>query len=321
MLSFLESSIAIDATGLSFGGAATATTYLTLDQRSSAGIVSFTVTVPPNGDSSVPYTATLTFVDTQKCLLTITFGQPMANVHFNEIRTLTITANNSDTYNLDLQINYTDAFILANWQNSADIAAISDLATSSPLTTPLVNNRFLALLRFAITGLNKAKELISRYAIKKSLPDIIDFAIMSGTSPIPATATLTTDSNCNILTLTTVYSDAVRGVSQKILVTYTYSTYTIKRVIKRNNNFLEVTNENISLLSSLTIDALDNSNNIIYHLGTVTINRTETIIAVPGIPDYNDTLPPETINTDPNNIVSDYKYYKTFVITGWTVVA
>lgn len=321
MLSFLESSVAVDASGKSFGGADTVTANLTLDRRSSQAITSFTVAVPANGDSSVPYTATLTQISGYDYLLTIALDNPLANVHINEKRTLVITSNTSETFDLICEINFADPFILSNWSNSAEDVVLTNIDNQSPDTTQTFNKRIRGLLRSAITGLNKAKYTIDRYKFRRNLPDIIEFAISTGCLQLPSSAAITLTADGDIATCTTTYTSADRGVSQLILITYTYAPQTIKRLIKRSGNYQEVSTESINLLDTITVDALDGSSNIIYRIGTVTLNRVETIVPIPYLLDYNDTLPPETINTDPDNIISDYKYYKTFTITGWTVVA
>jgi hypothetical protein len=69
------------------------------------------------------------------------------------------------------------------------------------------------------------------------------------------------------------------------------------------------------------VNAIDSSGNLIYNLGTVTLTRssTPTIYSIPYLKDYDSTLASDVIATDPDNILSDYKYYQTNTITGWTV--
>lgn len=323
MLSFLENALKLDASGLNIGGGGQLIATLTLDQRSSIAISTFTVTVPPNEDASTPFSVTLVKTSSQLCTLTITFNQPIQNVRFGKNRTLLITANNSETFNLDIEINYTNSFSSSNWSNASAITDLDDIDFKGPLTSASLNNRLLALLHSAITSANQIKNIFKYYSFKeKYLSDIIDFAISAGSSLEPSTSIITNNSNGDITSIIINYNTG-RNRTEKIKITYTYGDYTIKRLRKRNSTYTELTTEMISLLNSFRVDAIDNSENIIYNLGVITINRSAdyTIYNIPYLKEYNATLPPETIDIDPDNLLSDYKYYKTYTITGWTVVA
>lgn len=320
MLNFLENNLKLNASGLNIGSGATLTTNLTLDQRNIIP-ATFTVTVPPNGDASVPYSATLIKITDQICQLTITFDQPIANVHFGENRTLVISST-SGNFNLNVEINYTNAFSSNNWTNTTASLTIDDVDFKSPLNSTSINNRLLSLLHSAITSLNQIKNYIQYYSFKeKYLSDIIDFALASGNSMEPSTTTITTNANNNITSILKVYATG-RNRTERILITYTYNDYDLIRLRKRDSVYTELYTDSINLLSSFTVDAVDSSNNLIYRLGTITINRSlsSEIYSNPFLFDYNDSLPIEIVDKDPDNILSDYKYYKTYGITGWTVV-
>jgi len=323
MLAFLETSIYLDASGKSFSGSETLTAALTLHRGSDAAITSMTVAVPVNTDATVPYTAAMSKVDENRWLLTITLNQPLANIRFGEKRTLTITGNNAETFALGIEINYAAPLTPNAWlSNSAESTAVMQIEKSS-IRSSEVNTRLRALLSTATTALNTARYALQKIGFKnKNLPDIIDFAIAAGASPLSSTTTVTRDASSGEVTqLVTDYTDE-RGVSQRIRVTYAYADYALKRLIKRKEVYQEVTSELAKGLNTLTVEALSNTNALMYKIGVVAIKREQEIICnIPHLKDYDDTLSPATVEADPSNQMSYYKYYKTFPISGWTVVA
>jgi len=321
MLAFLESSVYLDATGMSFGGGQTLTATLTLDRRSSITITSMSVTVPPNVDASVPYVAAMSKVDDNRWLLTITLNNPLVNVHFGEKRTLTITGNNADTFALGVEVNYATPLAPNSWPNSTEIAELTQFEKTG-IQSSTLNNRLRSLLSTTTTALNAARHALKKIGFKnKSLPDVVDFIIAAGASPLSGTTVITRDGNGDVAFLITDYTDE-RGVSQRIRVIYTYADYSLKRLIKRGTNFQEVTAESAKGLNTLTVEALDNNNALMYKIGVIAIKReNEVICNIPHLKDYNDLLSPATLETDPSNQMSYYKYYKTFPMSGWTVVA
>lgn len=321
-LNFIENDLKLDASGINIGGSGTITTTLTLDQRNTIP-ATFTVTVPNNvDDDSIPYTATLVKgTDNQTCTLTITFSQPAANVRFGTTRTLTVSSSSGD-FSLNVEINYTNAYIANNWTNATASTTLDNFSNKANLTSSPLNTKLLALLQSATNSLNQVKNYIKYYSFReKYLSDIIDFAIASGSSMEATTGTITSNSDNNIISIVKDY-EVGRNRTERIKIEYTYGNYSIIRLRKRDSTYTELETTTMSLLDSFIVKAIDGSNNTIYKLGTVTITRsvTPTIYSNPYLLDYDDSLPLETIDTDPDNILSDYKYYKTNVITGWTVV-
>lgn len=318
MLAFLETDLTVDASGLNIGGGSnnSLAVPITIDKRSTlAALTSFTATVPNNVDTTAPFTLSVTKLDSQYCILNIIFNQPIANVHFNELRVITIHGSNGDTFTINVTPNYANAFTSANWTNSDETLAIDDIDLRGALTSKSINNMFRALLSTSLTALNQAKNnAIYYYYKQKHLNDIIDFAIAGGSSFEPSTSTITYNSDGNASTIITTYAN------RKLRITYTYSSYTLNR-ISGVDQITPLTTESISLLSSFVIEVLDNTNAVVYILGTITINRAVNTYSIPYLKDYNNTLPLDQIAIDPDNILSNYKYYKTNTITGWTVVA
>ena len=314
MLTFLETNLKLDASGLNIGGGGVLTATLTVDQRYPIPTTpSFSVTVP-----GTAYSATVTKVTSQYCTLTITFNHPVASVHFGEIKTLVITETTNGSCNLNVEINYANDFVVSNWANSEASTSIDDIELRGPLTSVSLNNRLRALLNTGVTALNQANNYIKYYSYKqKYLSDIVDFAIAGGSSLESSSSAITYNTDGNITSIITTYAN------RKIKVTYTYASRSIKRLRKRNDVYSELTDETISLLDTLSVDTIDSSNLVIYNLGKIQINRSNTLTtySIPYLKDYDATLPSDTINTDPDNMLSDYKYYKTFTIIGWTIVA
>lgn len=319
MLAFLETSLKLDASGLSIGSGSnnTLVASLTIDQRSTPfALTSFTATVPANFDATVPYTLTVTKINTQLCTLTITFAQPVANVRFDEVRTITIHGSNGDTYTLSLEVNYANAFVGTNWANSAESLSIDDIDLRGPLTSNSLNNRLRGLLHSSITGLNQVRNYIKYYYYKeKYLNDIIDFAIMAGSGIESSSTAVVFDTNGNITSLITTYG------SRYVRVLYTYGNYALNRLAGVDQN-TPLTTETVSLLNSFTVQVVDAATvgaNVIYTLGVVTITRnlSQVNYSIPYLADYNNALP----SSDPNNKLSNFKYYRTYTMTGWVVVA
>jgi hypothetical protein len=318
MLAFLETDLTVDASGLNIGGSSnnSLAVPITIDQRSTlAALTSFTATVPNNADATVPFTLSVTKLDTQYCTLNIIFNQPIANVHFNELRVITIHGSNGDTFTINITINYASTFTSANWTNSDETLAIDDIDLRGALTSKSINNMFRALLSTSLTALNKAKNnAIYYYYKQRHLNDIIDFAIAGGSSFEPSSTVITYNSDGNVNSLITTYAN------RKLRITYNYTSYTLNRLSGADQT-TPLTTESVSLLSSFLIEVLDSANAVVYTLGTVTINRSVNTYSIPYLKDYNSTLPSDQIATNPDNILSNYKYYKTNTITGWTVVA
>lgn len=319
MLAFLESHLVIDASGLNFSEMPSVSAGLTLDNRSAASIDSFTVTVPPNSDGTIPFSASMTKTG-QTCILKVTFDKPVENIGFNLKRNIKITANTGDFCDFTIEINYANSFVPNDWKNISNTNALDDIDSGAPLNSKSINDRFMGLIRISATALNKATVALKLYAFKnKSLPDIIDFALMAGTCPLPATASIARNSNGDISTCVTTYSDPQRGIAQKIRINYNYASGQIIRCIKRNGSYLDQESTPTSLLNSITISALDSNDAVIYSLGSIIFARTQSVISIPYLKDYDAGLPAEKVQSDPDNILSNYKYYKTSLITGWTV--
>jgi hypothetical protein len=314
-LTFLENDLKLDASGLTIGTGSTdkISTHLTINQTSTAP-TTFNVTT-----SGSPFSATLTKVggSTQDCLLEITFNQPLANLQFNVNHALTITANTGDTYTLNVEINYANAFNSSNWTNSADVVAVDDIDFKGPLTSLSLNNKIRSILTNAIDALNQARMSARYYFFKeKYLSDIVEFAIEAGSTLESSGAAITYNSDGTINYIVKTY-DTGRGRNQKVKISYTYASFDIIRIQKRGitETNLETTVSN--LVTDLQIDALNNSDLKLYTIGKVHIERNSsaTLYAIPYLKDYNNAL----TATDPDNIMADYKYYKTNTITGWTV--
>ena len=219
-------------------------------------------------------------------------------------------------------MNHADKFVVTNWQNANNINTIDDIDLRSPLNSKTVNDRILGVFRVARTALNKAIESAQLYAFKrKTLPDIIDFALGAGACPSPGVAQVTRNARGDVDKVLIEYSAQERGLFNKIEIKYLYSDYSLTNVIKHGGPEVNVLIKSTPLLSSIVINSLDEENRIALELGSVTINRVEREVAIDGLPDYNAALPPEEINVNPDNIISDFKYYKTFAITGWVVKA
>lgn len=316
MLIFLENDLKFDASGLTIGTGSTSklSAYLTLNQTSTIP-ATFTVTT-----SGSPFTPTLTKITDQNYRLDITFDQPLANVIFNTNHVLHIVANTTDTADINVEINYANNFSSANWTNSADAISIDDVDYKGPLTSVSLNNRLRSILTNAIDALNQARLNAKFYFFKeKYLSDIIEFA-MAGSTLEDSGTEIFYNADGSVDYIYKTYG-STRLRSQKIEIVYNYANFNVTRIQKRG--VIETTLETTvtSLVDSFDINAYDNADNFIYKIGHVKIDRTvtPTLYSVPYLKDYVDNGLPLTDPYLPDNIMADYKYYKTNTITGWTV--
>ena len=117
----------------------------------------------------------------------------------------------------------------------------------------------------------------------------------------------------NITSIITTYQIG-RNRFQKIKINYTYGTYNLDR-LKGSDNSIIVETTPVSLMTGFSIFTLDDSNNIIYTLGNIVIDRSLQTYEVTNVPDYDTDKPADY----PDNLLSNYRSYRTLMITGWTV--
>jgi hypothetical protein len=155
---------------------------------------------------------------------------------------------------------------------------------------------------------------------EKYLSDIIEFAIEAGSTLENSNAVITYNSDGTINYIIKTYTTS-RGRNQQVKITYTYGNFNIIRIQKRGNVEIQLETTVASLITGFKIDALNNSGALIYSLGSVAINRSAspTLYSIPYLHDYLDTGNPTIDAINPDNIMADYKYYRTNTITGWTV--
>lgn len=326
MLNFIENQLKLDASGLSIGSNTNNTIIanLTLDQRS-IGTTSFpTIDIYDITNTNIittnlPFDITLTKSLTQNCILQITLNKPLSDVKLNINRKVRITSNLGETFDLYIEINYANNFSIDNWVNSEEVISVDDIDFHGPFTSLSINNKLRALLSSLINSLNQARLNTKYYFFKdKYLSDIIEFAIEAGSTLENSSSSITYNSDGTISSILKIYNTG-RNRTERIKITYNYATYSITRVQKRGAITTDLESVNTQLINSFKIEALDNTNAVIYTLGQIIINRNAipTLYSVSYLKDYNNGLTP----TDPDNIMADYKYYKTNTITGWTVIA
>ena len=326
MLAFLESSLSIDASGLNVGGVSNNFTYFTLSlDRRSATPASCTVDIYDESNvkltANFPFTITTQSISASKIIFKITFDQPVANVKVGAIRKITIKAASGDTADVNLQVNYSGSYQSALWANSDDTLETDDIDLRGPLTSKYINNRLKNILYTALAGVNRALEIVKKFNFKERyLSDLVDAIVLSGANPESSTNAIAYNADGSINTITSTYSTRTRFPNVKTF--FTYASTSIQRVIKRSGSETYLTAETISVLSGIRVDAVDENGNTIFNIANVSITRNPDwfTYSSPFLKDYNDTLPIETRDSDPDNILSDYKYYRTHNITGWTVV-
>lgn len=310
MLKFTDSIFKVDVSDLP----ETITIPLTLDQSSDAGITGCSITYYDIDNitaitTNLPFTATIVKVDTQNYNLVITGYSSSVIFGFNY--KLTLTSNTSSAFDIYLELDFASKLIPDNWSNSSQlIGNISNFDAHKSLTSLTANEIFRSLLNTSLTSLGQVKNLIKYFYYKnRYLNDIIDLA-MNGISPEANTSTITYNADGKISTVKITYANRI------VKISYTYTNISIVRLRKRGSIYTVLDDTGISsMVSSFNISIVDSSDNVLYTLGTVTISRAETIYSNPYLSDYVEA----NGDTDPSNILSDYKYYRGYFITGWTV--
>ena len=311
MLKFTDSIFKVDISNLP----ETIDIPLTMDQSSDAEITECAVTYYDIDNITVittdlPFMAVIAKGDSQNYILTI--SNYSASVIFGFNYRLTLTSDTSSTFDIYLELNFASKLIPTNWDNSnQSIDDISNFNSHKSLTTLTVNEIFRGLLNTSLTALGQVKNLIKFYYFKnRYLNDIIELTL-AGINPEANSTTVSYNSDSKITTMIIVYAGRI------IKITYTYTNISIVRLRKRGTVYTVLDDTGISsLVSSFTVAVVDSSDNVLYTLGTVTINRAETVYSNPYLSDYIEA----NGDTDPSNILSDYKYYRGYFITGWTVV-
>ena len=200
--------------------------------------------------------------------------------------------------------------IPTNWDNSTQVTSdIQDFGQHNQLITATANNVFRSLLNTSLTALGQAKNAIKYYSFKnKYLNDIID-TVINGATPNPSNVVLTSDTNNNITAMNIIYDNRI------VLITYNYIEADVERLQKRGAIYTLIDTTQATLLNSFTIDIVNSGGALIHRLATVQINRSYSIYFNQYLSDYIPVNGPD----DPSNILSDYKYYRSNLITGWTV--
>ena len=325
-LSFLETNYVADASNLNIGYGSTDNIVIRL-QYNMNGLTSptsFTVQQYDSTNTSVittglPYTVSVVTSDLTSALLTLTFNYPATNVLFGLKRKLTITTAGVST-DIYVTTDYSNTFNETSWTNAADVTAVHNIEPSGPLTSGSLNNILRAIYQAALTAYNKVNQLLVRYSFKDQyLQDIIDLAISAGVALDESYTNVTYNSDGTLATIVTAYYGKYRNIvrSSKLKITYTYASvdpmssapYTIARVIMRSGVGTPGATSSVNLLTALSIQALDSSDNRLFDVANILFTRTLKTYANPYLLDYDVTL----------DNLSDYKYYQTYVITGWAV--
>jgi len=309
-LSFIDLTYYVDASGLPTG--LIIPLYydkngLTINVSTESFVVTF-------NDSPTPFSATVETFNENCAHLIISYDQPANNIIFGSPRSLTITGSSGSSCNINIISNYANDLIESNWNNASDITTLENIILSGPLTSTSINNVLKAIYQTALTAYNQVKKLWSYYGFKdKYLADIIDLAVSAGVAANDSTTNVTYNSDGTINTLIVTHNSTRNS---QIKLTYGYTSYPVDRLNGATLSVIAGASTNENKLSSLLVDALDGSGNVIYRLATIAIQRAYLQYSNPYLPDYVSGLD----ITDPNNLLSDYKYYKGWVMTGWMVV-
>lgn len=267
-----------------------------------------------------PYTITVNPSDNYRALLTIQFNYGSTEINFGLSRKITITPDTGTAIDIYLTVDYVNQLREASWTNASDIVGVEDIAFHGPFVSTTVNTILKAIYEVGLTAWNLITQFLTKYSFNdRYLSDIIDLAISANVALDPATTVITYNTDNTINTLITTYTGKYRSIlrNTKLRLSYGYAPQTVTRLQKRTvsgvTTFTAQESSTVNMLNILTIDALDDSDVLLYNLAVITVNRTTQQYINPYLTDYD-------INSNPDPI-ADYKYYSMPVMTGWTVVA
>lgn len=335
MAQFIDTYYSIDASKLAIGLSAHAQINLFYKGGSASTSLTCSQYDPTNTNiitTDLPYTVAVTPTDSHAALLTVTFNQPAINIYFGLARRIRITDSYGYT-DIYLTVNYANQ-VENSWLNPIDVTSVTNIVFHGPLVSTTINKVLKSIYQAAYTAWDSVTNLLIKYSFTdRYLSDIIDLAIAANVSLDPATATVTYNADQTISSVMTLYTGKYRSITRNnvaLKVNYTYSTvdattgttFTTTRLLLRNGTFTPQTPVTVSLLTKLSIEAMAPSFHIsspttytqLFNIAEVKINRTLQNYANPYLTDFDSTA------TVPDYL-RDYKYYRTYVMTGWTVTA
>lgn len=318
MLKFLENNLNVDLAPI-VSGNKTVTLALTCDQSNVVPHEFSAYCCDVNGvrlTTDLPFTVSISQTDSQLFTLNLDFsvGKYYPN-HFYYIKIL--NTSNDDYYILNIKTDFFTPLSENLWTNSDnEIYEISGIQYKEKVTSKSLNNKFKALLNNTGYLFNKITKLYELYNHKSPIDDVMAL-VQSGVFPINSTVTFTKNLNDDISTTLITYSDN----SKCILATYNYSDYNIVRVTKKGSVTSDVETSSMPLLDSITISELKSDGvTLVKNIGTIEVKREPLEFNNVFLKDYDDSLSDEVIDIDADNILSEYKYYRTDRISGYTVV-
>lgn len=289
---------------------------LTCDQSNSVPNTISAYFIDDNGNqitSNIPFSISIAKSTNQLFILTL---DASSNTHFypNSLYNVKIinTANN-DTYTITLKFDYFTSLNENLWQNSdKELYTLTNIGYKNNANSKEINNIFRSIINNTSFLYSKINNLFKLYNQNKPIDDILSL-VQTGIFPINSTVQISKNSNGDISSILISYTDN----SKFILASYVYADYNIVRVTKKNGVSSDVETSNISLLNSISISEVKSDGiTIIRKIGTITVNRSISEFNNIFLSDYDASL----LDTDSNNILSEYKYYRTNTIAGYNVM-
>ena len=293
---------------------------LTCDQSNSVPNAISAYFVDGDGNqitSNIPFSISITKSTNQ--LFTLTLDASL-NTHFypNSLYNVKIinTANN-DTYTITLKLDYFTSLNESLWQNSdKELYTLTNIGYKNDATSKEINNIFRSIINNTSFLYSKINNIFKLYNQNKPIDDILSL-VQTGIFPINSTVQISKNVNGDISSILISYTDN----SKFILASYIYADYDIVRVVKKNGTSSDIETGSISLLNSINVSEVkSDESTVIRKIGTITINRSTSEFNNIFLSDYNASLSSDVIDIDPNNILSEYKYYRTNTIVGYNVV-
>ena len=275
------------------------TTIFKLDESVVGVTPAVTLTVPVN----TPFSASITVNNTSAPSIQITVDKDQSLITLGQQYEITINANGqSDTFNVAFLFSQT--YEPTAWSNAdrednvGGFFTLQQVPLGAKLLSSALNSKLRSLLEYASLLNFKIFDLVSKYRLKKNLPDIINAAIYAGVLPAGYQATVNyVAGSSNIDSIKLV--DGLNDSNSYTRIKFNYNLMTGSKTITDNSTLVNPTTiTDMTVLDSIDVDRINVSNTKIYRIAHVVITRSGVTFTSVIDSNFSVTMP---------------------LVTGWTV--
>ena len=291
--------LVIETNNLQFGGSTPSQISCTLDLDES--VVTSSPTVTASIENTVPFTiALIENTVLSKPTINFTLSQVLDSIVLGQKYTVTLTVGgNTDTFSV--QFLFSQFYDPAAWTNTtkedslSGFVTLTEIPSGANLLSTIVNSKLRSLIEFLGLMNFRILDILSRYRLKRNLPDIINAAIYSGTIPAGYTGVVnyangTTQISSIVLQDTNNDSNSFT----KISFTYADQTSTVTKTDSSTNPPTTITTtKTYSALSSIEVSrvtALDGTTKQ-YRISNIAVTRTNVTFTSVVDNTYSITMP------------------------------